>query len=478
MMNTGLHDLEERLIWERETMVHPGRVWPRTLVDKQGEVVLDVLIIGAGLAGISIATRLLRMGVANFKLYDENPAGQEGPWATYARMLTLRTDKRLHGPDGGFPSATFRAWYEAQYGAENYAELALIPKQEWMAYLIWLRHVFDLPVVNNTRVLKLTPHEYGFRVFFEDAQGQRSIVTRKVISATGLAGAGGVRVPFDMSGVHPDLWFHSRDEINFLPMQGKRVAVIGGSASALDNAATALDAGAVKVDMFIRRSQHPERNIMRYLEFSGLYRSFIHMADELRLEVARVAIENAVPPPLWSIERCTAYDNFTLRMGLGWRSLRQEGNEIIITLTSGEEQRFDFIILGTGFETDLSQVDYLHDINKDIQRWGDVVTLGNDAIDKSIGRHPYLGPYFECRGRSSEADNIVSNLIIANSAATVSAGPSAVGINGCSFSSARIVEGIVQSLYLADAEYFIGGLESFEHSEFSGYSSLSSEAVR
>lgn len=145
MMNTGLHDLEERLIWERETMVHPGRVWPRTLVDKQGEVVLDVLIIGAGLAGISIATRLLRMGVANFKLYDENPAGQEGPWATYARMLTLRTDKRLHGPDGGFPSATFRAWYEAQYGAENYAELALIPKQEWMAYLIWLRHVLICP---------------------------------------------------------------------------------------------------------------------------------------------------------------------------------------------------------------------------------------------------------------------------------------------------------------------------------------------
>ncbi len=477
-MNTGLHDLEKRLLWERETMSHPDRVWPRTLQDEKGEVVRDVLIIGAGLAGISIATRLMRMGVTNFQLYDENPAGQEGPWATYARMITLRTDKRLHGPDGGFPSATFRAWYEAQYGAENYDELSLIPKQEWMAYLVWLRHVFDLPIVNNNRVLKLIPHQYGFRVLFEDAQGQRSIVARKVISATGLAGAGGVRVPFDISGVDPDLWFHSRDEINFFPMQGKRVAVIGGSASALDNAATALDAGAAQVDLFIRRSQHPERNIMRYLEFSGLYRSFIHMSDELRLEVARVAIENAVPPPLWSIERCTAYDNFTLRMGVGWRSLRQEGHEIIITLTNGEEQRFDFIILGTGFETDLSLVDYLGAINEDIQRWQDVVTLGNDAVDRSIGRHPYLGNYFECRGRSSEADKIVSNLIIANSAATVSAGPSAVGINGCSFSSARIVEGIVQSLYLADAEYFIGGLESFEHSEFSGYSSLAPEAVR
>lgn len=477
-MNTSLQDLELRLAWERETLSYPERIWPVIRTDEGGEPILDVLIIGAGLAGIAIAIRLLRMGIANFRLYDENPAGREGPWVTYARMVSLRTDKRLHGPDGGFPSATFRAWYEAQFGAENYARLSLIPKEQWMEYLVWLRKAFALPVVNDARVLNLTPHKYGFRVDVDGPQGRRSVVARKVIAATGLAGAGGGRVPFDMSGIDPALWKHSRDVFDFAPLQGKRVAVVGGSASALDNAATALDAGAAQVDLFIRRRQHPERNVLRYLEFAGMFSSFILMPDEQRLEIARTAMENAVPPPLWSIERCEAYKDFSLHMGLGWRALRQEGSEIVISLTDGRERRADFIILGTGFEVDLSKVDYLQELVVDILRWRDVAQLDDDAIDRSIGRHPYLGSYFECRGHSPASDKILSHLIIANPAAVVSAGPGAVGINGCPFSSTRIVEGIVQSLYLQDAPYFVEGLAAFEHSEFTGHSNLGTSAAR
>ncbi|EGH49635.1 hypothetical protein PSYPI_47513, partial [Pseudomonas syringae pv. pisi str. 1704B] len=38
---------------------------------------------------------------------------------------------------------------------------------------------------------------------------------------------------------------------------GKRVAVIGGGASAMDSAATALEAGATRVDLLIRRAELP-----------------------------------------------------------------------------------------------------------------------------------------------------------------------------------------------------------------------------
>lgn len=34
--------------------------------------------------------------------------GKEGPWATYARMVTLRTPKHLTGLDYGMPSLTFQ----------------------------------------------------------------------------------------------------------------------------------------------------------------------------------------------------------------------------------------------------------------------------------------------------------------------------------------------------------------------------------
>jgi len=39
--------------------------------------------------------------VSNVVVLDENPEGLEGPWVTYARMVTLRTNKALTGDIGG-----------------------------------------------------------------------------------------------------------------------------------------------------------------------------------------------------------------------------------------------------------------------------------------------------------------------------------------------------------------------------------------
>lgn len=146
--------------------------------------------------------------VTNVCVLDENPEGLEGPWVTYARMWTLRTNKSLtgrtdaaaaggtlcrgsvssrlpfggqllaaqcflsdlcdlhrtsfppplsktilpavppvffllpfkpSGPDLGVPSLTFQAFYEAKYGEAAWEALDKIPKECWMAYLLWYR---------------------------------------------------------------------------------------------------------------------------------------------------------------------------------------------------------------------------------------------------------------------------------------------------------------------------------------------------
>lgn len=471
-MSNPLQQLEARLAWERATMAYPDRVWPIRHETGRGEAVLDAVVIGGGLAGLAISVRLLRMGIANFKVLDDNPEGQEGPWVTYARMHTLRTEKRLHGPDGGFPSATFRAWFEAQFGGQAYDTLTLIPRDQWMDYLTWVRKVFAVPLINQTRVVQLVPHPDGFRVEMETSDGPMSCVARKVIAATGLVGAGGPRLPFDMSGIAPSLWKHSSDIFDFSTLKGKRVAILGGNASALDNAATALDHGAARVDQFVRRPVHPERNTLRYLEFAGMFRSFSLMSDEQRLRVVRTNMASAVPPPLWSIQRCEAFDNFSFHMSTGWRGVEQTADGLVITTTDGQRHATDFIILGTGFEVDLAKVDYLAGLHDDILLWSDVAELDANPIDQAIGRHPYLGTHLECRGRTPEADRILSNLIFANNAALVSIGPGYTGLNGSPFTSTRVVEGIVQSLYLADADNYIAALEGFEHSEFTSHSNL------
>lgn len=45
----------------------------------------------------------------------------------------------IAGPDLGVASLTFQAFYEAKYGEAAWDALDKIPKEEWMAYLMWYR---------------------------------------------------------------------------------------------------------------------------------------------------------------------------------------------------------------------------------------------------------------------------------------------------------------------------------------------------
>lgn len=78
--------------------------------------VYDVVIVGGGQSGLGAGFALLREKITNFLIIDENHEGYEGPWETYARMVTLRTPKHITSIDLGLPSLTFRAWWEAQTG--------------------------------------------------------------------------------------------------------------------------------------------------------------------------------------------------------------------------------------------------------------------------------------------------------------------------------------------------------------------------
>ena len=106
----GLSALEARLAEDLALLDLPTREWMPVL--PEGDDVLDVAIIGAGMAGLAAAAALKLIGVRT-RLFDRSPEGYEGPWATTARMQTLRSPKQLTGPALGLPALTFRAWFEA-----------------------------------------------------------------------------------------------------------------------------------------------------------------------------------------------------------------------------------------------------------------------------------------------------------------------------------------------------------------------------
>jgi hypothetical protein len=121
--------LARRVAWELETLTYPARDWVRPL---PGDA-LQVAIIGAGQAGLALAFALQRARIGPVQVIEALPEGASAVWTGFARMETLRTPKHVIGPEGGVPSLSVRAWYEARHGEAAWAALHKLPRQEWQA---------------------------------------------------------------------------------------------------------------------------------------------------------------------------------------------------------------------------------------------------------------------------------------------------------------------------------------------------------
>jgi thioredoxin reductase len=295
----ALETLARRARDELALFDYPDRAWVTPVRDGNGDRVHNVLVAGGGQNGLGIAFALRRERIDGVTVLDENPPGQEGPWATYARMLTLRTLKFLTGPDLGVAALTFRAWHEAQYGEQSWNDLIRIPREEWMRYLIWFRATLNLPVRNGVRLDRIEPRGDLLAVHLTTPDGPEVAVTRKLVLASGMQGAGRPRVPeFVRENLPKEYWAHTTESIDFAHLASKRIAVIGAGASAFDNAATALEAGAAGVDLFFRRPELPTANPYRALESRGFFRNFGDLSDDDRWRFMRRLLAMPMPPPV------------------------------------------------------------------------------------------------------------------------------------------------------------------------------------
>src|SRR4051812_45837818 len=130
----SLEALNEQVKRDLAYLSFGGADWIRSISHPEGHV-YDVIIVGGGQSGLGTAFGLLRERISNILVIDENLVGFEGPWETYARMLTLRTPKHLTSIDFGIPSLTFRSWWEVQFGPESWDAIDKIPRGDWMNYL-------------------------------------------------------------------------------------------------------------------------------------------------------------------------------------------------------------------------------------------------------------------------------------------------------------------------------------------------------
>lgn len=455
--------LEARLAEDLEFLELPAKSWvPRR------EGVHDVIVIGAGMCGLAATAKLKLTGIDNIVALDAAPAGREGPWITFARMNTLRSPKQLSGPALGLAPLTFRAWFTAAHGLRAWQAMEKIPKERWMEYLVWYRHVLRLPVRNAHRMTGIDFDNDLIALDVETPDGPTRMRARRLVLATGRSGLGGTYVPDFLQPIDRSLWAHSADDIDFAALRGKRVAVIGAGASAMDNAATALEAGAAGVDLLIRRREMPRINKMTGIGSPGVVLGMGSIPDAWKWRFFDYVAETQTPPPHSSTLRVSRHPNARFFLGCAVTGARPSGRGLTVETSIGEFG-CDFLIAATGFKNDFEGRREFDAIAPFIRSWGDGrYRPGMGTPRRALLEAPDLGPGFEFREKVAGSCPMLSRIHCFNDAAMLTHGKVSGDIPAVSAGADRLVRHIATALFEEDIEFHYASLKAFATPELTG----------
>ena len=458
----GLPALEARLREDLKFLCWPGKDW---VPAREG--VSDVVIIGGGMCGMLVWLALKTGGIHNTRVLDRSPEGLEGPWLTYARMETLRSPKELTGPAYGHGALTFQAWFRAQFGAEEWQRLDKIPRPMWMDYLKWYREVLEIPTENGVSVDRVEPEGDLLRLHLSGAP-EASILTRKLVFATGRDGTGQPNIPDFVEGLPRKFWAHSADEIDFAALKDKRVAVVLVGASAVDNAAEALEHGAAEVRHLVRRKEMPTINKMMGIGSFGFTAGYASLPDEWRWRFMQYSFATQTPPPHGSTMRVSRHSNAYFHFGKAVTSTVEKDGAVQVGFADGTSYEADFVILGTGFTIDPMSRTEFGEAADDILLWQDVYTPPADEQSRDLGRFPYLNADFTFREKEPGTAPWLANVYCFNYGASASLGKVSGDIPGISDGAAWLTRALAATLYAEDVELHWQGMLDYSKPELDG----------
>lgn len=463
----GLTALEARLREDLAWLDLPAQPWvkPHQL---DGQPLLEVAVIGGGMAGMAVAAELGHLGVRAV-VFDQAPQGFEGPWATTARMETLRSPKQLSGPALGLPALTFRAWFQAQFGLEAWDALDKIPRLQWADYLRWYRQVLRLDVRNQHRVTRVQPQADGRVELHIDANGQSQVFSaRHVVLATGRDGLGGPWVPELARQLPGEYWAHSADGLQDEWFVGKRVAVIGGGASAMDAAGTALEAGALSVDLLVRRKDLPRINKGKGAGSPGMTHGYWRLPDDWKWSIRHYLNRQQVPPPHGSTLRVSRHANARFLLDSPIESVAVQADGSLLLHTPTAQLRYDFLVFATGFRSNFDLRPEFSPFAPHIKLWRDRFTAPVGQEDPELSQLPDLGPLFEFQPRTPDACPGLERVHCFSYPAALTYGGVSGDIPAISEGAKRMAQGLAGQLFNDDVALHFDAMQNYAEPELQG----------
>ena len=310
-----------------------------------------LLIVGAGPFGLAMAAWASGRGI------DHIIVGEPmGFWKRHMpRGMCLRSATDWHYDP--FDEATIER-YLGMRGMTP-AEVDPLPLDIYLEYAEWFR-----------RQKQIEPLPRRVRRLDRSARFEATLDDGSTISADNVVLAVGFRyfhhVPEPFPALLPEgRWSHTGDCVDFAPLRGKRVLIIGGRQSAFEWAALLREAGAERVDLCYR---HPtpafelsdwsfvNPTVARMSSDPGWFRRLTPEEKE-RLNRRQWA-EGRLKLEPWLAPRIR-HENIGLHPETTVTSCEQRGNDLVIGLSSGEVLSVDHVILATGYKVDVGRIPFL-----------------------------------------------------------------------------------------------------------------------
>ena len=332
----------------------------------------DVAIIGAGPYGLSAGVHLKAKGMA-VRVFGEPMEFWAKKMPEGMLLRSPRVASNLSDPNRAFT-------LEAYETASKREPCAPLPLDTFVDYGRWFRLQLgsDLEPRAVVRVDRDLP---GFRLTMQDGQEIRST---SVVVAAGIGPF--KRKPPVFQNLCPRQVTHCYEGREVRKFAGKRVAVIGAGQSALETAALLHEANA-QTEIIARRSHlrwigsHPWLHRMgpvSSLLYSShdvgpvgisrlvAYPNLVHhvplkLRDRIRTRAVRSAGSRWLPERLASVKITT---------GCSVSKASARGDEISLKLDDGSERQVDHVVLGTGYQVDISRYEFLpQNITRDIEQF-------------------------------------------------------------------------------------------------------------
>jgi hypothetical protein len=384
----------------------------------------NVVVIGAGPYGLSAAAHLKSRGVS-VRIFGKPMDFWATKMPTGMLLRSPRVASNISDPTHSFQLEGF----EAASGTPAEARVKL---STFVGYGQWFQRGL-IPELDQTDVEAVEPSNCGFRTMLADGT---SVNSKRVVVAAGIGPF--QRIPREFKELPGALLSHCYSGTDVKAFSGKNVVVIGAGQSALESAAILNENGA-SVEVLVKNSElhwigrHPRLHNLGPIS-SLLYSQhdvgpagiskMVAAPNLMRLvplglrdKIRKRAVRPAGAP--WLVDRLKGV---TITIHKHVTEAKSGGSRAVLKLDDGSSRTADHVLLGTGYDVDISRFKFL--------------TPRLLEMVQTLDGYPVLKPGFSCS---------LPGLHFIGATAARTFGPLLYFVAGTEFASKALASNIVKN---------------------------------